>query len=158
MKESLRKIENCRRDVELAVDHLHLVLQEYKEKICGKLDECVAKVTDGITLVDKMQYTPIASFQFPYRNVSFSYALSTTSAVKEIENMCRFDIDSTCRTLQYVDIEVKEGEEMTGQKRKGGVGNPPKKKKQGEEVGMVKGEEEGNRQDEMDVLVVNFTP
>lgn len=169
MKESLRKIETCRQELETSIDHLLLFLEDYKGKICGKLDECVGKVNDGLVLIDKMQYTPAQTFHFPYRNVSFTYSINTSSVTKEIETICRFDIGNGCEGKKLIGeegeemvriggnvVKTEETAELCPQKRKGGAVQAPKKKKTVEETS---GEENGeDKSGEMDVLVVNFTP
>jgi hypothetical protein len=172
MKESLRKIETCRKELETSIDQLMLFLHDYKGKICEKLDECVAKVNDGLVLIDKMQYTPAQTFHFPYRNVSFTYSISTSSVTQEIENICRFDIGNSCEVRELPGeeeedivrigpsiVKTEETAELYPQKRKGGAVQAPKKKKTAEETMEENGEENvEDKTGEMDVLVVNFTP
>lgn len=172
MKESLRKIETCRKELETSIDQLMLFLHDYKRKICEKLDECVTKVNDGLVLIDKMQYTPTQTFHFPYRNVSFTYSISTSSVTQEIENICRFDIGNSCEVKQLPGeeeedivrigqsiVKTEEAAELYPQKRKGGAVQAPKKKKAAEETMGENGEENvEDKTGEMDVLVVNFTP
>ena len=166
MKESLRKIETCRKEVEASITHIVQFLNEHKAKICEKLDECVSKVNDGLLLIDKMQYSPAQTFHFPYRNVSFTYSINTADVTEEIEKLCRFDIGNPREThpIHSSEEDDREGgtnqvktEEMEQypQKRKGGAVHLPKKRKAGEEQSE---EDLEDRTEDMDVLVVNFTP
>lgn len=170
MQESLRKIEACRKEVEASVTHIVQFLNEHKAKICEKLDECVSKVNEGLSLIDKMQYSSAQTFHFPYRNVTFTYSINLTDVTEEIEKLCRFDIGNSREMKQLCSTEEADAEssakpwttqvkteeaEQYPQKRKGGAMHLPKKRKAGPEQSE---EELEDRTEEMDVLVVNFTP
>ena len=181
MKESLRKIESCRSEMDQTVSSLVQWVHDYKARVFAKLEECVEKVNEGIALIDKMQYTAADNFQFPYRNVTFTYEINGTQLMKDVEGLCRFDIDDVGNERQRKVEEGQAGDEVVkveadgkgkgkepevdsqvaGKRKPTGVVKPPKKKYKSSEDGEILPklkEDESVANKREDCLVVNFSP